>query len=202
MRPIKEYFGPHLSPRFRPPIVTGYTHTDKLFVLTPHLIEPTDYDDWYEIAGKPAVTRYMSWPERTHAQTNAHLLRRALRHASLKRPNDFLAMAVRNEDNRLIGDVSCHLREIGTDGMLSVEAGWVFNPLYQGQGYASAAVIEFLNMLRDQINVRHVYATIDPENTASHELAARLGFSEPWLTEIGEVQTEKFLPSGEDSARL
>lgn len=61
------------------------------------------------------------------------------------------------------------------------EAGWVLLPQAQGKGYAFEALSAILGWRDEHLSGQLTYCLIDPENTPSLKLAARLGFA-PQMT--------------------
>ena len=60
----------------------------------------------------------------------------------------------------------------------TVEVGWLLDPEYQGNGYATEAVRALLDVAFRRVNARIALAVIDDHNSRSIALAQRLGFSE------------------------
>jgi [ribosomal protein S5]-alanine N-acetyltransferase len=57
-----------------------------------------------------------------------------------------------------------------------VELGYAVLPLYQRQGFATAAVVELLRLAFSREEVDEVLAQINPENVASIKVVQKLGF--------------------------
>ena len=150
-------------------------------VLRPHRIE--DADAWYALTSDPDVVEHLAWPLRTRSQSLQHLRDRT-RHIRLERRNDFLALAV-VRDGEVIGDVSLHLRVTAPETR-ALEIGWVFNPAWQGHGYAGEAAGAMLDLAFDRLAAVRVFARMDPRNEASLHLAERLGFTE--LSPVGGMR--------------
>lgn len=55
------------------------------------------------------------------------------------------------------------------------EIGYVFNPAFAGQGYATEAVHRLLHLAFDDLGLHRVMARVDAENHGSIRLVARLG---------------------------
>lgn len=141
--------------------------------LRPHDI--ADADAWHRLVSDPRVIRHLSWPQRDAAAARAHLLDRT-RHTVLWQADDFFALAV-TLDGKVIGDVSLQLRSVARD-IRTVEVGWLLDPEYQGNGYATEAVRAMLDVAFRQAGARIALAVIDDHNSRSIALAQRLGFSE------------------------
>lgn len=76
------------------------------------------------------------------------------------------------ETGDLVGDVVLFFRSAEHRGG---EIGWVFHPVYSGQGYASEASHAMLHLAFDQLGLHRVTARIDARNQSSLRLAERLG---------------------------
>lgn len=72
----------------------------------------------------------------------------------------------------LIGDVVLFFRSREHAGG---ELGYVFDPEFGGQGYATEACAAMLALAFDELGLHRVVARIDARNDASARLAARLG---------------------------
>lgn len=160
-----------LQPTVLQPAVHAPTIATARLLLRPHTV--SDADAWYRIQSDPEVVRYLPWPERTVAESRAHLQRRT-QHHTLSRRNDFLALAV-VRDGELIGDVSMHLRVVES-AQREIEAGWLLSSTHSGFGYAREAALALLSFAFTQLRTQTASAVIDERNHRSLALAQRLGF--------------------------
>lgn len=55
--------------------------------------------------------------------------------------------------------------------------GWILNPDYHKCGYASEAAIAVINYAKEHLNIHHIIATCDTENSASENVMKRIGFT-------------------------
>lgn len=60
-------------------------------------------------------------------------------------------------------------------GEHTYEIGWVFNPKYQNQGYASEAAQTILEYGFKEINLHRIIATCQPENIPSYRVMEKIG---------------------------
>lgn len=72
----------------------------------------------------------------------------------------------------LVGDVLLWYTD---EARRCAEIGWVFDPAFGGQGYASEAVAAVLNLAFDEYGIHRVAAQMDARNEASAKLAERVG---------------------------
>ena len=103
------------------------------------------------------------------AETERHI------HMSLSfSPAVHAAWAVsRKDDGRFIGMVNYHARQ-ARNRRLAV--GWILIPAAQGHGWAAEAMMPLLRHCFDTLDTHRIEAEIEPENTRSEILAARLAF--------------------------
>lgn len=76
------------------------------------------------------------------------------------------------ETNEVIGDVGIHFCDLDN---YHVEIGYTLASQYQGNGYATEAVIGVINYLFRDLNKHRITASVDPENTRSIALLERIG---------------------------
>lgn len=87
-----------------------------------------------------------------------------------------LWLVFRKEDDRLIGRIGLENREI--DGKNEVELGYMIGTIFQRQGYAYECCSEVLKYAFDKnkLGIERIMLCTDPANTASAQLAKKLGF--------------------------
>jgi RimJ/RimL family protein N-acetyltransferase len=83
----------------------------------------------------------------------------------------FLGVALADGD-RVIGDLTLFTPD---PEHRSTEIGWMLDPAYSGQGYATEAVHALLHLAFDVLGLRRVTARIDTRNESSLRLSDRLG---------------------------
>ncbi|WP_166975060.1 GNAT family N-acetyltransferase [Brevibacterium atlanticum] len=76
------------------------------------------------------------------------------------------------EGSRVIGDIAIWLAD-GSDE--KAEIGWILDPAVGGHGFATEAAIAVLNVAFDHYGLHRVFAQMDSRNTASANLAQRIG---------------------------
>jgi RimJ/RimL family protein N-acetyltransferase len=92
---------------------------------------------------------------------------------SLGAENDRLTLAViRRSDDMLVGEVTLIWRSAASR---QGEVGYVFNPVFHGQGYALEATRELLTVGFAGFGLHRIYARCDPRNAPSFRLMERLG---------------------------
>lgn len=60
-------------------------------------------------------------------------------------------------------------------GEHTYEIGWVFNPIFHNQGYASEAALAMLKYGFEKMNLHRIIATCQPENVPSYRVMEKIG---------------------------
>ncbi len=123
----------------------------------------TDWEDLYEYLSDERVVEYEPYPPLTKMQC-----RQAA--ASRMESDDFWAVCLK-VDGKMIGNVYLAGRD-----QKNWEVGYVFNHIYQKQGYATEAVVALISDIFCNQNAHRVYAECNPENVSSWRLLERVGF--------------------------
>jgi RimJ/RimL family protein N-acetyltransferase len=85
----------------------------------------------------------------------------------------FLAVELKTE-NKLIGHI--YFNKIEPKNLLTYEIGYIFNKKYQGKGYATEAIREFIKLQFSKFDIHKIIAHCNPQNRKSWRLLERLGF--------------------------
>ncbi len=130
-------------------------------------------EDLYEYHSDPDIVRYIPWPVRTREQVSEALVKyRAIPDFSKDGDSALLGWELK-ETGKVIGQCSFTFESIHNQhGVI----GYVCNPRFSGNGYASEAIGALLKEVFNNFPVRRLTATIDPRNEKSIALVARLGF--------------------------
>jgi len=92
---------------------------------------------------------------------------------ALEAVDDKIILAVElNENSAVIGEVSLIWRSLEAR---QGEIGWIFDPNYQGCGYATEAANAILDLAFGRGDIHRVSARCDVRNTSSWRLMERLG---------------------------
>jgi RimJ/RimL family protein N-acetyltransferase len=84
-------------------------------------------------------------------------------------------LAIEQATERMVGDVGFHGPVVG---VATVELGWQIVPASQGRGYATEAATALLRWAAERRGVESVIARIEPANSPSLRVAAKLGMRE------------------------
>lgn len=83
-------------------------------------------------------------------------------------------VVIEKNSNRIVGKAGLNNREVNGDYVM--ELGYMIGVPYQRQGYAYEACREILSYAGKQLDCSVIHCFIEPDNTASLSLAAKLGF--------------------------
>jgi [ribosomal protein S5]-alanine N-acetyltransferase len=130
-----------------------------------------DHEAVHRYASDPEVTRYVDWGPNDLKATEVFLFE-ARRSAATYPRSRFVLAIVRRDLNELIGSVELLLTgEQGDQGTL----GYVLARRSWGNGYATEAATALLRYGFDELGLRTISATCDPDNTASAAVLAKIG---------------------------
>lgn len=145
------------------------------------------------------ILEFRNLPEVTHwllrTEVDPKSFRAAWRRAA-KDPDDHSVAVLL--DGVVIGTVSLQLVDgMGQPGMPSrteAELGYIFDPAYGGQGYATEAVTAMVEHAVDRLGVRRITAGCFADNLASVRILEKIGMrreqhgiGDSWHAELGWV---------------
>lgn len=134
--------------------------------------EPSDADDLYEFHSRPDVVKYLYENVKSRADTERMVTER-LSSKDLTGDGDKLVLAViLTEASKLIGEVSLTMRSREHQ---QGEIGFIFNPQFQGKGYATEAVRSMVNLGFAKFPFHRLFGRCDARNEPSYRLMERLG---------------------------
>jgi RimJ/RimL family protein N-acetyltransferase len=134
--------------------------------------QDSDLADLYAYQSRPEVTRFLYWNARTLEETQKDLQRKQA-DTSLMGEGSYLSLAVvLPASAKVIGQVSLVWR---SQQHQQGEIGFVFNPDYGGQGYATEAAQAVLALGFGELQLHRIYGRCDARNVASYKLMERLG---------------------------
>lgn len=123
-----------------------------------------DWKDLHEYLSQESVVKYEPYSVFNADESRTEALRRSSDRA-------FWAVCLKST-TKMIGNLYFQASEPKVFGVW--EFGYVFNPDFQGKGYATEACNQLLNYGFDNLKMRRVIANCDPENTHSWKLLERL----------------------------
>ncbi|RVC61338.1 GNAT family N-acetyltransferase [Mesorhizobium sp.] len=144
-------------------------------ILRAHRLD--DFDAYVAMWADPAVTRFIGGKPRTREES----WMRFLRHAGLWSLLGYGFWAIEEKTTgRFIGEAGFHdLKRAIEPSIEGVpEAGWALAPEAQGRGLASEVVQRALAWGDVTFSPARTVCIIDPENTASLNVAAKCGYTE------------------------
>lgn len=126
--------------------------------------QESDWKDLYEYLSKESVVKYEPYNALTEDECKQEALYRSKEDA-------FWAVCLK-DNKKLIGNVYFQKQEL--EEFLTWEIGYVFNPMYYGNGYATESCRAILNYGFEELKARRIIAMCNPENTASWRVLQRL----------------------------
>ena len=131
-----------------------------------------DLEPFYALHHDPQVSHYLVWVPTSRADAVVKLRRLArMRGIGPHRPHLRLAVVLPG-DGRVIGDVNF---ELTSHRDLEGEMGYVIDPAYWGNGYATEAAGEMLRLAFEDLGLHRMMAACDARNVASARVMERLG---------------------------
>ncbi len=135
--------------------------TDRLLIRQ---FEPGDWPAFHAYASDPGVMAYIPGGPLSQDQAIQFVQKHAGEQA------EAFAVLIKNTDT-LIGHLTFH----PWFAPQTYELGWVINPPFQAQGYATEAARALLQYCFETLMAHRVIATCQPENHASYRVMEKLG---------------------------
>ena len=133
---------------------------------------PEDADEIWQYRRLEEVTRWISRAHPTLDEFRRHGF-------DPERPRGRIAVV---HDGRLVGDLTLLVEDGWSQGEVADQArgvqgelGWVFDPAFQGRGFATEAVRELLRLSFEELGLRRVTAGTFADNEPSWRLMERVG---------------------------
>ncbi|HZW03262.1 MAG TPA: GNAT family N-acetyltransferase [Anaerolineaceae bacterium] len=127
--------------------------------------EAQDCEALYAYLSNPAVYRF---------EPGEPVSLEAARKMTLERAqgSDYWAVVLR-PTGLLVGHL--YFKQVAPAALLTWELGYIFNPQFQGQGYASESASALVRYAFEQMGVHRVVAHCNPENVASWRVMEKIG---------------------------
>ncbi|MBQ8201037.1 MAG: GNAT family N-acetyltransferase [Clostridia bacterium] len=136
------------------------------------LLRPVTLDDLvttHAYAADLSNTRFMMFLPFASLEETAESLREAVQQWENPVPDRWEFAIVL--DGRHIGSVTLYFQEDRTEA----ELGWVLHRDYWRKGYVSEAAQALIDLAREQLHIRRIFACCDSENIASYRTMEKLG---------------------------
>lgn len=131
-----------------------------------------DVDAVYEYRRREDVARYL-FDVALSREECALAIQQRIGQTALEQEDDKIILAVElPQTGALVGEITLILRSVDAR---QGEIGWIFNPDYQGNGYATEAASALLDLAFGPGDMHRVMARCDVRNDPSWRLMERLG---------------------------
>ena len=138
--------------------------------ITCRQFEASDLLAFANYRALPDVAKYQSWTD--YSLQDALVLFEKMQRSEFGTLGNWFQLAIITKGSgQLLGDLAVHFIDES-----QIEIGFTFAPDFQGQGYASEAVIGLLTYLFANQKPHRVIATTDCDNLPSWLLLERVGF--------------------------
>jgi [ribosomal protein S5]-alanine N-acetyltransferase len=135
--------------------------TDRLLIRNFH---KDDWKDLHEYLSNEAVVKYEPYDVFSEEACKEEALRRS--------HNDAFWAVCLKDNNKLIGNL--YFQRLEPEEWQTWEIGYVFNPAYYGNGYATEACKRMLKFGFEQAGAHRIIGKCNPENTASWRVMERM----------------------------
>lgn len=146
-----------------------------------------DWKDLYEYLSDESVVKFEPYDTYTEEMCKQEAVRRS-------QDDAFWAVCLK-ENHKVIGNV--YFDQQIPKEFMTWEIGFVFNPEYGSQGYATEACLEVMRYAFEDLGAHRIIGLCDPENTASWRLLERLH-----MRREGYFQKPAFFERGQDGKPL
>lgn len=134
--------------------------------------QPGDLFSIHQYASQSVVVQYQNWGPNSLEDTEQFL--QQVRDNKLVTPRMSYELCIeRKEDNQQIG--GCELTISSEDNSVAT-MGYILNPSFWQQGYATEVSRELIEFGFTQLNLRVIRATCDSQNTGSIRVLEKSGF--------------------------
>lgn len=144
-----------------------------------------DYKPLYEYLSNPIIYKFEPGEPISLEEAKEIIRERA-------QGMDFWAV-VRNNDQRLVGHLYFHQTE--PKEFLTWELGYIFNPVFQNQGYATESALGLIRYGFKHLGVHRVIAHCNPANIASWRVLEKIG-----MTREGNFRKNIFFHTNQDGS--
>ena len=148
--------------------IGNVTETERLRLRA---MQPQDASAVYYYRNLPDVSIFQGWTPEDEQEVKDYALQMSNRKAFSV--GDWYQIIIQNKmDGQVIGDLAVCIE---TETKLQAELGIALDPEFQKQGFATEAIKGICDFLFSQKSLRRIHVSIDPRNTDSLNLFARVG---------------------------
>ena len=130
---------------------------------------PEDHEETHKHTSNQQVVKFMDWGPYTEEETHQFINRRITEQTTNPRPKYKLALTY---DDRIIG--GCGITITSHESRQGALLFYML-PEYWGQGIATETAEALLDYGFNELKLHRIFATVDPENTASWKVLEKTG---------------------------
>ena len=135
-------------------------------------MQPDDAARVHYYRNLPDVAIFQGWTPKNAQEVKDYALQMNKKPA-FSAGDWYQIMILDNTDDQIIGDLAVC---IDTTTQLQAELGIALDPEFQKMGFATEAITGICDFLFSEKSLRRIHVSVDPRNTASLNLFARVGF--------------------------
>ncbi len=135
-------------------------------------MQPEDSAQVHYYRNLSDVSIFQGWTPETSEEVKNYALQMSSKQAF--KADDWYQIIIQSKsENRVIGDLAVC---IDAETNQQAELGIALDPAFQKQGFATEAIQAICGYLFSERSLRRIHVSVDPRNTASLNLFARVGF--------------------------
>jgi RimJ/RimL family protein N-acetyltransferase len=136
-------------------------------------IDEDDFDAIHGYASDPEVVQYVPWGPNTEEDTHDFIARTMTSAAAEPRLEYVFGVELREEPG-MLGTVGLYLRPADPDQAM---LGYAYGSPAWGRGIATEAALAVVELGFDVLGLRRIWASCDPDNTASRRVLEKVGMT-------------------------
>jgi [ribosomal protein S5]-alanine N-acetyltransferase len=130
-----------------------------------------DLEELYAFTSRPDMSRYQAWGPNTRGDAQEYI-GRACAAARDEPRGAFILAVVLAATGRVVGAGDLYIR---SERFRSGEIGYLIDPAYWGQGFATEVARLLLGFGFDSLHLHRIAGTCDPRNAASARVLEKIG---------------------------
>ncbi|WP_282940238.1 GNAT family protein [Paenibacillus sp. RC67] len=147
----------------------------------------TDWTDVHAYASQESVCRFQAWGPNEEEQSQL-FVKQAMEDAEQLPRTRYVFAIMERATEKMVGSGEFNIRSV-TDK--SGEIGYIVNPEYWGQGFATESAKLLVDFGFKEFQMHRIYATCDPRNVGSSKVLFKIG-----MTQEGRLRDAMLIKDG------